>query len=605
MGFFGNLNEEKYDRQYSDKDLIKRSSSYFKKYLDKFGILALTTLIVALISSAQPIIISRGIDQIATSISSGIFWLIGILIVFGVATYLLNLLNRITLYKILAGLIVNLSEDAFSSAIHHDLSFYDEIITGKIVSRITSDTREFGNLVSILADVIGQFIQVAILSVVMFQIEWRLTLLGLLVVPVTLGFASFFRRIARKVTRQGMRAMANVNSTIKETISGISVAKNFRQEISIYSEFDEANQTSYTVNIRRGLVMHLVIPILRIIGGVTTALLVYFGGLTAIQGAITIGSWYLFLTTLDRFLWPMMNISSFWTNIQNGMSAAERIYGLIDAAPSVVQTKSKPVPILRGDIKFEKVDFAYIPTEPLLDQFDLHIQPGETLAIVGHTGAGKTSIARLIERFYEFQHGRILVDDMDIRQLDLQSYRKQLGIVSQVPFLFSGTVLENIRYAKPHTKIQEILDIANKIGEGEWLDTLPNGLDTEVGERGGQLSMGQRQLISLMRVLVQKPAIFILDEATASIDPFTEWQIQQALNMIMHSTTSILIAHRLSTVQSADRIITIEKGKIIEEGNHDSLINQNGHYATLYDTYFRHQSLSYVENAKVMGRAAD
>ncbi len=259
---------------------------------------------------------------------------------------------------------------------------------------------------------------------------------------------------------------------------------------------------------------------------------------------------------------------------------------------------SKPVPLLTGKIDFEHVDFRYKVGEQVLADFNLHICPGETLALVGHTGAGKTSIAKLIARFYEFQKGTILIDGQDVRAFDLASYRHQLGIVSQAPFLFSGSVSENIRYAQPEVSDAEIDQIAKQIGEGEWLETLPKGLKTEVGERGGRLSMGQRQLVSLMRVLVQHPAIFILDEATASIDPFTEWQIQQALNLILAKTTSILIAHRLSTVRSVDRIIVMENGRIIDEGDHETLMARGGQYANLYNTFFRHQSLAYIEQSR-------
>jgi ATP-binding cassette subfamily B protein len=416
--------------------------------------------------------------------------------------------------------------------------------------------------------------------------------------PAIFGVAAGFRVLARRVTKRGMRAMADVNAAIKETISGISIAKNFRQEESIFNSFDESNQQSYQVNVQRGFVLSLVFPVLNALGGIFTAILIYVGGLSAAQGIVTVGAWYLFIMSLDQFFFPVLNLSAFWAQIQAGLSAAERAFALIDADPNVVQTDNRDVPRLKGKIHFDHLYFRYVDNEPILNDFSLLVQPGETLALVGHTGAGKSSIAKLIARFYEFQQGRLLIDDHDIRTFDLAQYRRQLGIVSQVPFLFSGTVADNIRYAAPEVTDDEMLSMARKIGEGEWLETLPKGIQTEVGERGGHLSMGQRQLVALMRVLMQNPAIFILDEATASIDPFTEWQIQQALNLILKNATSILIAHRLSTVKAADRIVVMEKGSIIEEGNHQGLLAGGGHYATLYNTYFRHQSLAYVEKVK-------
>jgi len=278
------------------------------------------------------------------------------------------------------------------------------------------------------------------------------------------------------------------------------------------------------------------------------------------------------------------------------LAAAERVYALIDSESAVVQSDDQPVPVLQGKIVFDDVCFRYSEQEQVLRNFSLTIQPGESIALVGHTGAGKSSIIKLIARFYEFQEGEICVDGRSIRAFNLEQYRHQLGIVSQVPFLFAGTVAENIRYGRPEASDAEIQAMARRIGGGEWLETLPNGLNSQVGERGGRLSMGQRQLVALTRVLVQDPRIFILDEATASVDPFTESQIQQALDMIMNGRSSIIIAHRLSTVRSADRIIVLRQGQIIEEGSHEQLMEQGGHYAELYDTYFRHQSLDYIQS---------
>lgn len=603
MGFFEGLDAEKYDRMYSDRDLFRRIWELFRPH---WGRLLFVSLLVFLVGGAwaiMPVMLGDGLDWLRQKTTLEIIALIsGIVLVVGVTRWVLNWIHRRLLTRLVADILVNLADRAFQAAIGHDLSFYDEFSSGKVLSRITTDTRDFGNFITIVTDLFSQITEAAILAVVLLSINARLSMVIFALVPLVFLMALAYRKLARRVTQQGMRAMADVNATIKETISGIAVAKNFRQEHSIYEEFSRANSLSYRLNVQRGLVLAMVFPSLQVVGGIATGVLVYIGGLNVAEGIVTAGAWYLFLLSLYSFLYPVMNLSSFTTTVQTGLAAAERVFALIDADSAVRQIAHESVPALRGEIEFVHLNFCYRSGEPVLEDFNLHIRAGENLAIVGHTGAGKTSIARLIARFYEFQEGQLLIDKRDIRTFDLASYRRQLGIVSQVPFLFSGTVMENIRYGKPEATDQEIIEIAYQIGDGEWLETLPQGFKTEVGERGVLLSMGQRQLVALMRVLVQRPAIFILDEATASIDPFTERQIQQALSLILSSTTSILIAHRLSTVKSADRIIVIHKGKIIEEGNHDSLMATKGHYAELYNTYFRHQSLAYVEQIRMIAK---
>ncbi|MBW6464922.1 MAG: ABC transporter ATP-binding protein/permease [Brevefilum sp.] len=605
MGFFSGLAAEKYDRKYSDRKLLERIIAYFKQQSGRLIIIAVTIVIRALIEAFSPVIVARGLDQVTEQLITNRFVIIlsGIILVLGILSWFTNMLRRRYSARTIAELIRQLSTDAFKASVQQDLSFHDNFDSGKIVSRITSDTREFGQLVTLTTDVLMQLISSITLMIILFQTEWRLAIAVLLLVPLLFFLVIRYRHIARKITREGMRAMANVNSTIKETVSGIAIAKNFRQEEAIFDEFDEANRTSFEVNVKRGFILSVVFPVLRTVGGIATALMVYFGALTVIGGLVTAGAWYLFLSTLDQFLFPVMSLSSFWTQVQTGLSAAERIFALIDAEHSVKQIDSLKAHDLEGRIEMKHLNFSYTPDEPVLTDFSLHIKPGETMALVGHTGAGKTSIGRLIARFYEFQEGEILIDGMDIRKYDLVSLRRQMGIVSQVPFLFSGTIEENIRYGCPVCDRDEIINIGMKIGDGEWLETLPNGLDTQVGERGSQLSMGQRQLVALMRVLIQRPSIFILDEATASIDPFTEHQIETALDLILSETTSILIAHRLSTVRSADRILVMRMGEIIEEGSHDELLSFGKHYAELYNTYFRHQSLEYVEQARKFKQA--
>lgn len=599
MGFIlGGLETEDYDRQYSDRELLDRITSYFRPYTRQMILVAVSLLLNSITTAAGPILIAKGIDLVGQNPTTAGIWLMaGGILILGVSAWVFNYIRQLFSARVIGAAVLQLRQDVFTATIGHDLSFYDEHPSGKVVSRVTSDTQDFSAVIDLTMNLLSQLLLVLLLTVWLLTINVWLTLLMIGMTPLAVGIALSFRRVARRVTQNARRITATINAQIQESISGIVVAKSFRQEPAIYATFADNNQQGYQLGVQRGLTLVTIFPMLSIASGIGTALLVYVGGL-ATRGslaAVSPGEWYLFMQGVGFYWWPMTSIASFWSQFQDGLSAAERVFALIDAEPKVQQVGAEPVERLNGRIQFQHVRFSYTDKETVLPDFSLDICPGETVALVGHTGAGKSSIAKLITRFYEFQGGEISIDGRDIRTLHLGQYRQQIGLVPQEPYLFSGTVRDNIRYGRPGADDEAVRQAAQQISQGEWLGALPAGLDTDVGERGSSLSMGQRQLVALARVILKDPAIFILDEATASIDPFTETQIQEGLDEIMQQRTAVVIAHRLSTVKHADRIIVMQQGQIIEEGDHDSLMAQGGHYAELYDTYFRHQSLAYID----------
>ncbi|MCS6836011.1 MAG: ABC transporter ATP-binding protein/permease [Anaerolineae bacterium] len=603
MGFImDGLDAEAYDRQYTDGVLLRRIFTYFRGEWWRIGIIVLVIVLGSAMGTLTPIVISWAIDLLqANPTLDMMFQATFYVTLTGVLSWLFAAIRQWLQAISVGNIVLGLREDAFEAVVQRDLSFYDAFPSAKIVSRVTSDSLNFANVVNLTVELLSQVLIVAFLVGYLLTISIPLTLVLLAIAPFVVGAALAFRRIARYTITQSRRVNAVVNSHVQETIAGISVAKTFRQEQAAYDEFVAVNQRSYRINIRGGYVFSGIFPVLTMLAGIGTALLVYTGGLRAQQGALSAGDWYLFIQGMGLFWFPLTSIASFWSQFQLGLAAGERIFALIDAEPKVVQTDARDIRPIKGDIRFENVTFSYNnDKETVLRDFNLHIPAGQTLALVGHTGSGKSSIAKLIARFYEFQAGRILIDGHDIRALDLSLYHPQLGIVTQTPFLFDGTIRDNIRYGRADATDADVEAAAHAIAGGDWLRSLPQGLDTPVGERGGSLSMGQRQLVTLARVVLQNPSIFILDEATASIDPLTETLIQEGLDAILRSRTSIVIAHRLNTIKHADRIIVLRRGEIIEQGTHDALLAQGGHYAELYNTYFRHQSLDYIEHANAL-----
>lgn len=614
MGFvMAGLGQSDYDRQYSDITLLRRIFRYFTPYKLSILIIGSAIGLSSIAGALVPLFISNTLDTLNNGINfSTINFLLLIILVFTILNFTMNAITQILTARTVQNAVVDLRNTAFNSLLDRDMSFFDKEPTGRLASRVVNDTNSFGQVISLTVNLLGQIILVFFVVSILIDISVKLTIVLLIFAPTVILVALAFRKIARNVSLGSQRILAKVNALIQETTSGIYIAKSFRAEEVLYDEFDKLNLKSYDINIKRGLVFNSIFPILSMLTGLGTAMIVYYGGLSILDSnnflsniisrfpgqELTIGQWFLFLQGLNLFFFPLISIASFWAQFQQGLAASERVFSLIDAENEVIQYDDKILEKPKGMINFENVTFGYEKENLVLENFNLKINSGEKIAIVGHTGAGKSTIANLIQRYYEFQDGKISIDNQNIRSLDLINYRKQLSIISQDVFLWNATIRENLLYGIPKTdNIEDKLNLVLKDVQAlSWIERLPNGLDTRVGERGQSLSMGQRQLIAFARILLRDPAILIMDEATASLDPFSDLLVQKATNKILEGRTSIVIAHRLSTIKNADRIIVLSDGKILEEGTHEDLLTKKGHYADLYDTYYRHQSLEYIEN---------
>jgi ABC-type multidrug transport system fused ATPase/permease subunit len=600
-----------YDRQYSDKDLLFRILHYFTPYKIALLILCLSLIFTAIFSTLVPVLISETLDQFRQGIAnSEIDNLIFILLLFSVFSFLMNMAQQYFTYYATSSAVYDLRSDVFNALLQKDMTFFDHQPSGRLASRIANDTQDFGQTVELSANTIGQFVLFFFLMLFLFSKSIKLTLLTLMFIPIIFLVALGFRKYGRSIALSSQQILAKLNALIQELTSGIYIAKSFRAENYIYAEFAEMNKISYHINYRRGVLFSTIFPSLTILTGIATAIIVYFGafdllnqnsffGLVTPDEKITIGDFFLFIQGLNLFFMPMLQITSFWSQFQQGLASAERIFALIDLENKVIQFDNKIIENPKGEIVFKDLTFGYTPERVIFENFSLNVKPGEKLAIVGHTGAGKSSLVKLISRAYEFQSGSLTIDGYDIRSLDVEEYRKNLATITQEVFLWNSSIRDNLTYGlQLGTKNLDGLlnEVLLKVEVLEWINELEHGLDTVIGERGSRLSMGERQLISFARILLQDPSILIMDEATASVDPLTELSIQHAINILLEGRTSIVVAHRLSTIKQADRIIVIDQGKIVEEGTHDGLMQKGGYYSELYNTYYRHQSLEYIES---------
>ncbi|MHA1931821.1 MAG: ABC transporter ATP-binding protein, partial [Promethearchaeota archaeon] len=547
MGFFG-LGEEGYDRIYSDRELFSRVIKLFKPYKRSMSIVITFICLSSVTYGLTPYLMSLIIKQLEIQSEPFIliFFIINTLILNSLG-YVFNYVNRRTSNRMVYGVCYNLRRQTNLRVLEQDLSFFDKYPTGRIVSRINSDGQKFGGSVTMFTELISSFIMFVIVFIPMVFISPLLTGVFMIIVPIVFAFTLAFRKVARRKSVYGQRSLAQVNAFVQESMTGIQIIKSFRQEDSQFDNFQAINKQSYRVNMSRALYLSILFPSLDILIAVLYALLIFFGGNFIIQGVLSGSDIYLFLQSSLILFAPILQIAGFWTQFQEGLSAAERIFALQDSQ-SYIKQGELVLDTIKGKLEFENLGFEYVPDKPVFKDFNLKIQPGETVAIVGHTGAGKSSLTKILLRLYEFQSGDVRVDGQSIRDISLTEFRRSIGFIPQVPFLWADTIENNVKYGSPDASNEEVIWALKQSGGMDWIKNLDNGLKTYILERGKVLSMGQRQLVVFARVLLQNPSILILDEATASVDPFTEVQIQEAMEKIMKGRTTIVIAHRLTTV---------------------------------------------------------
>lgn len=473
------------------------------------------------------------------------------------------------------------------------LSYYNHTPVGWMMSRVTSDVERVAELVTWgLLDTTWGLMNIITATYFMMRINWQLGLIVFTLIPALVIIAGRFQKKIIVEFRKVRKINSKITGTYNENITGVRVVKAFGREARNMDEFGDLTGEMYRAGYRAAWLSALFLPIVQMISAIALGSIVWYGGLQASVGGMTIGGIQAFVSYIVFMIWPIQEMARVYAEMQQSVASAERIFSLLDATPEVVDKPDAITPpSIRGDIRFENVDFHYDENEadPVLEGFNLHVKQGETIALVGSTGGGKTTIINLLGRFFEPSRGRILFGKHDYRDFTLQSIQSRLGVVLQTPHLFSGSVMENIRYGKLDASDEEIIAAAKLAGAHEFIEKFDKGYQEEVGEGGNLLSVGQKQLISLARAVLRKPEIFIMDEATSSVDTLTEALIQKGMENLMRGRTSFVIAHRLSTIKRASRILVIEAGKITEMGTHTELLQKGGHYYRLYTSQFRRE----------------
>ena len=566
--------------------LFKRILALAKFQRHWMIIAVILTIIQSVITAFQPYLYKTVIDEVIIPKQFQLLekWAL-ILLIWLIVQALLGFANSYLSESIAQSVILKLRQYIYDHLTRLKLSFYDKTPVGTAVTRSISDVQTITDLFSSgVITIAGDLIQIIVIMSCMFYMDVKLTLITLTVVPVLLFAANRFRKGIRDTFQDVRNQVAKLNAFLQERITGMQIVQLFNREKEEKRRFDQINQAHRDANIRSVYYYSIFFPIVEVLVAVSFALIVWYGSGSLVRGSIEFGELTAFIMFINLFFRPIRAIADRFNNIQMGIVAADRIFKLIDDVDNIEQTTEVAAPKFSGDVKFNHVWFAYQNEEWVLRDVSFHLPQGKTMAIVGATGSGKTTIASLVNQLYQQQKGDILLDDINIQSLNITSVRQQIALVLQDVFLFSGSVKDNIRLHNDDIDIQKMIDAARSIGAYEFIEKLPGGFDYNVMERGMTLSLGQRQLVSFIRALAFDPRIILLDEATSSIDTETEQLIQKAIDRLLENRTAIVIAHRLSTIAKADEILVLEKGEVKERGNHASLMAAGGHYAHLYET---------------------